>query len=282
MKKNYLTSFLLIATFVINAQNYEYSLSFLGNNPSNGNYQIALVATPDFDQSTPAPTADMGAALYIPSGYTIGNFVAGNSGLQFFEWANSQENSYDGGVTDLVQLLRTDIMANNFTHTIGQTIELVLFDIISDSGNGNNPTSGEIILAENIDQNVIDNFYESYTNINLQDGNGTQDYFSNHNPTTNSINFATLSVPNNLISQGDTKISVYPNPIQDFLNITTSSKSVHYELYNILGQTVKINGTITDNNTITISLSHLSNGLYLLKTEDEDKTLKSFRILKNE
>ena len=148
MKKNYLTSaFLLIATFVINAQNYEYSLSFLGNNTSTGNYQIALVATPDFDQSIPAPTADMGAALYIPSGYTIGNFVAGNSGLQFFEWANSQENSYDGGVTDLVQLLRTDIMANNFTHTIGQTIELVLFDIISDSGNGNNPTSGEIILC---------------------------------------------------------------------------------------------------------------------------------------
>ncbi len=281
MKKSYLTSaLLLIATFVINAQNYEYSLSFVGTNLSTGNYQIALVATPDFDQSTPAPTADMGAAVYIPTGYTIGNFAAGNSGLQFFEWANNQENSFDGGVTDLVQLLRTDIIANNFIHTNDQAIELVLFDIISDAGNGNNPTSGEIILAENTDQDVIDNFYESFTNINLQDGNGIQDYFSSHSPSANSINFATLSVPNNLISQGKTKISVYPNPTNDIINITTS-KSINYELFNVLGQTVKINGNIANNNTKTISLSQLPDGLYILKTEDQNKNLKSFRILKN-
>ncbi len=257
MKKYYIAFVFTLSAFILQAQGYQFSLVFVDTNPSTGNYQMALVATPDFEQTTPAPTADMGAAIYIPSGYTLGNFATGNSNLQFFEWQNSQENSYDGGTTDLVQLLRTDIQANDFTHTVGQAIELVLFDIISDSGNGNNPTSGQMVLAENTDQNVIDNFYESYININLQDGNGTQDYFLSHNPAANSINFATLSLPDNSLQK---EIKIFPNPTSEYINITSTLELNKVELFDLLGKRV-----LDTVKTSQIKITHLQAGIYLLK-----------------
>ena len=257
MKKYYIllfTCFLAVQTY---SQNYDYSLMFRGVNSGTGNYEFALIATPDFEQTVAAPTADMGAAIYIPSGYTLGNFATGNSGLQSFEWQNSNENSYDGNVTDLVQLLRSDFIANDFTHASGQLIELVIFEIISDSGNGNNPTTGTITLAENTDPNVTTNFYESYTNINLQDGNGTQDYFGAHDPMGNSVNFETLSVEESQLSENT--IHVYPNPTLDIINVKTSQQVYKMEVYNLLGKLVL---TTTSK---TINLWQFDSGVYLLK-----------------
>ena len=259
MKKYYtilITCFITLSSY---SQNYDYSLVFIGTNSGTGNYEFALIATPDFEQTDNAPTADMGAAIYIPSGYTLGNFAVGNSNLQFFEWTNSQENSYDGNVTDLVQLLRTDIVANNFTHSAGQLIELVVFEIISDAGNGNNPTTGTMTLAENTDPNVTANFYESYINVNLQDGSGTQDYFGVHDPMANSINFETLSIEEETLTQNDIKI--YPNPTSDYVNIETLQNIEKIEMYNLLG---KLMLTTTEK---SINLKQFNSGVYLLKVK---------------
>lgn len=272
MKKYYLLWIFCFLTFSIYSQNYDYSLVFRGVNSGTGNYEFALIATPDFEQTTNAPTADMGAAIYIPSGYTLGNFAAGNSGLQSFEWQNSQENSYDGNVTDLVQLLRTDIVANNFTHSTGQIIELVIFEIISDAGNGNNPSTGTMTLAENSDPNVTANFYESYLNVNI--GSGTNDYFGVHDPMGNSINFETLSIEEQeIITQNDIKI--YPNPTSDIINIETSQQIDRIELFDLMGKQI-----LKTNFMDKINVSHCKSGVYLLKIFAHNKKIIKKIVIK--
>ncbi|WP_203258292.1 T9SS type A sorting domain-containing protein [Hyunsoonleella ulvae] len=273
MKQLYLLLSVLITSLSF-SQTYDYSLSFRGTNASTSNYQIALIATPDFTQSVDAPSADIGVALYIPSGYSLGNFESGNSGLQNTEWTNTQENSYDGNTTDLVQLLRTDMIPNDFTHTSGQTIELVLFDIISDLGNGNNPNSGEITIAENTDANVIDNYYETYLNVNLQDGNGTQNYFGQNHPTAKTISFSTLSIDDNGVL---TDIYLHPNPTKNYINIASPNFTIEsIEVYTITGQLIERKTTSLE----TINLKDANNGVYFIKLSDTLNNTKTFKVVK--
>lgn len=270
--KNYIL--LLISLFTLTSasgQAYEFSLNLVGVNSSTGNYQFALLATPDFNISD-APSADMGAAIYIPTGYTLGNFATGNSGLQFFEWSNAQEQTFSG--EDLIQLLRTDIVPNNFTHNSDDIIELVLFDIISDSGNGNNPTSGVIRLADNTDVNVTSNFYESYININLGDGNGTQDYFLKHT-SSDSVNFETLGVDQ--VTLLDSTLSLYPNPASNVAYLKGNTSNLkQIEVFNIAGQRV----LVKDSDFDSIDISQLESAVYLVKlsTTNAEKTI---RLIKN-
>lgn len=277
MKKIYLTFTLLISVLFLNGQNYEYGITLTGINAITGNYQVALTITPDFDQSSPASTADMGLVINLPSNLTIGNFRSGDTGIQPFEWSALQEVSYDGGTTDLIQLYRQEFIPNTITHTAFQTLTLVLFDVIPETGG--NPTSGELLLSVDYTDGGTGNTYESYLNVDLTGGN-TQDYFSNFDPGADSINFGTLSTTTNSLE--NLQVSVYPNPTPDILNIASTNKSVNYSLFNILGQNVKINGTVNNNSRKSINISHLPDGVYLLKLEDENnlKTKKTFKIIK--
>lgn len=251
MKQKYITLLITLFSLAAFSQAYEFSLQFNGT-AGNGNFQFKLIATPDFD-TTNSSTSDMGATIYIPTGYSLGNFAAGNSNLQFFEWQVNGEVTIGG--EDLVSLVRTEIVQNNFTHTSGDAIELLLFEIISDGGDGNNPSSGSITLADNSDQNVIDNFFESFLNINI--GSGTNDYFSQHDPSANSINFETLSTTDNVLV--DTELKLYPNPTTDVISINTRADITNVEFYNILGKRV-LQTTQTEN----IPTSQLANGIYLI------------------
>lgn len=275
MKKNYFTTIFLCLTTLISAQSYEYSLSFEGINSSTGNYQIALIATPDFEQTSPASTSDIGAVLNLPSGLTIGNFAFGNAGIREFEWSAIQEVSYDGGVTDLIQLYRQEFIPNTITHSANQPLTLIKFDIINESGTGN-PTSGELAFANDFMDGGTGNTYESFMNVDLT-GGSTQDYFSNFDPTASSINFSTLS--NNNFGFEDTIVSIYPNPTNGIINIQ-SNNTISYSIYNMLGQSVKLNGLLESNISKTVSLSHLPDGIYILKAQDNNKNSKSFKIIK--
>ncbi|MCX7549861.1 T9SS type A sorting domain-containing protein, partial [Xanthomarina sp. F2636L] len=254
------------------SQGYEYSLNFLGVNANTGNYQIALVATPDFEQVTPAATADLGASVYLPSELSIDNFETADSNLQFFEWQVNQEASFDGGITDLLLLIRSDVVPNNFTHAAGEAITLINFDIINEIEPGVLPTSGELIFAENDDPIVIDNYHETWLNINLWNGAGTQNYYSGNNPAASSINFATLSVPSQVLA--DTSISVYPNPTSDYINISTSYQIQQVEVFDILGKKVKV---VSNSNQIAVT--NLQAGIYIVKVfTDKGKITKKIVI----
>lgn len=236
------------------SQAYEFSLQYTGT-AGTGNFQFALIATPDFD-TTSSLTSDMGVTIYIPTGYSLWNFATGNSNLQFFEWIVNGEVTIGG--EDLVSLVRNDVVSNSFTHTSGDAIELVLFEIISDGGDGNNPSSGSITLADNSDSNVTANFFESFLNINI--GSGTNDYFSQHDPSANSISFETLSVQENVLT--DNELKIYPNPTTDVISIRIKADVKNITFYNILGKRV-----LETTETYNIPTSQLAKGVYLIKIQ---------------
>jgi len=270
MKKLYFTLTLCLLSIFANAQTFEYSLTYMGINTGTNNHQIALIAVPNTDISD-GNTADMGAIFYIPTGLTIGNYATADSNIPASQWTSTSFGPAGGG-QDLIQIFRTPGAANVFfNQTSGTPIQLAVFDIIAVT----NPTSGAITLLENTDPNA---WVPNYLNIDLGSGTTTDEYMAN-NPGANSIDFSTLSTNN--ISFEEAKISIYPNPTRGNLTIETN-KAISYSIYNILGQSVKLKGELENNSNKSISLSHLPDGIYILKAEDDNNNSKSFKIIKKE
>lgn len=94
------------------------------------------------------------------------------------------------------------------------------------------------VLADNNIQKIITNFITHYYN--------------------------TLSVPS--VSQdATTKITLYPNPATNTIQLKGLNKHVNYEVYSILGKQV-LKGRVGEFDTINIS--ELQTGVYMIKIED--------------
>lgn len=76
-----------------------------------------------------------------------------------------------------------------------------------------------------------------------------------------------------------TDMEVYPNPASDVLNVKNSMGISSISVSNIMGQKVM---DIQDvrNDHITLDISELSVGMYILSVEDKSGTLRSSKILK--
>lgn len=70
------------------------------------------------------------------------------------------------------------------------------------------------------------------------------------------------------------KVKVYPNPVENMLNVETDKAGVDYQLLNISGQAVS-NGKL-ENTTQEINFSDLPAGTYFLKINNE----KTHKIIK--
>ncbi|MBR4215488.1 MAG: T9SS type A sorting domain-containing protein [Bacteroidales bacterium] len=69
-------------------------------------------------------------------------------------------------------------------------------------------------------------------------------------------------------------VKIYPNPVQDFLQIELYKQDVHKAvIVDLFGRIVLILNNLSESNNI--DLSHLSSGIYLLKISD-----KTYKILK--
>jgi hypothetical protein len=79
------------------------------------------------------------------------------------------------------------------------------------------------------------------------------------------------------------EVLVFPNPTTDFVTINTKGLEFEkgkqfYQLYDIQGRILKQN-RINQNET-QINLNNLTASIYLLKVYDNNKVLKTFKILK--
>ena len=75
----------------------------------------------------------------------------------------------------------------------------------------------------------------------------------------------------------------YPNPTKDFiiLKITDSAlNNLRYTLFDVNGKAIA-SGSITESST-QIQLKHLSIGAYILKVSQQNQSLKTFKILKQQ
>ena len=78
------------------------------------------------------------------------------------------------------------------------------------------------------------------------------------------------------------EISIYPNPVNNFLQINLKDhklKNLRYDLIDLQGrvlQSEKINS-----NEITLKMEALPKSIYFLKVNNGNKTMKTFKFIKN-
>ncbi|WP_194767891.1 T9SS type A sorting domain-containing protein [Tamlana sp. I1] len=101
----------------------------------------------------------------------------------------------------------------------------------------------------------------------------TDDYFGSNRdakPDLGAIEYnASLSINEEKLNT----IAIYPNPFRNELSIRYNDLDVNnLALYNVLGQKQNFNYQ-RNTNTVTLDLSHLPNGIYLLKTRSVTKKL---------
>jgi hypothetical protein len=78
------------------------------------------------------------------------------------------------------------------------------------------------------------------------------------------------------------KISVYPNPVKDFLIVDFNSEKLEKARYQLFDGTGRIiNQGELKNMKSEINTSTLSAGLYMLSISSAGKNVKTFKIIKN-
>ena len=75
------------------------------------------------------------------------------------------------------------------------------------------------------------------------------------------------------------KISIYPNPVSNYVTINSNTNISNISITNILGETIK--EFEINQNTLKINLEPLHNGLYFIYLTDKNKQIKTFKIIKN-
>lgn len=77
-------------------------------------------------------------------------------------------------------------------------------------------------------------------------------------------------------------ISVYPNPVKDFLTVDFNSEKLDNSSYQLFDATGKvINKGNLKSVKSQISASNLSTGMYILRITNAGKLVKTFKIIKN-
>ena len=270
---------LLVSVFAFsNAQNFEYSIQYIGLNSNTNNHQIALYLTPDFTQNNVLMN-DSFITFSVPSGVTLGNFTQAIEPAAFpnpikanqytIDYANTGEIDSN---TDRIFLTRDPSLEGgevSFNLVKGTAIELVRFDIQLNS----KPTKGFIKILTNGDTGYDNNTYPNYANFNFVDYIDNNTIKNLSNSLKNKINFTEI----NHLSEELNTVSFFPNPVKNILNIQGLETELNeVSIYTIGGKKVLTQTT----NLEKINTSALAQGVYFvtLKSNNTEKTLK---IIKN-
>ena len=151
---------------------------------------------------------------------------------------------------------------------------LGLEDILAPGGSQEMATA---IATDNFGNYVVGGYFRSTLFQNntaitpLQiNGNGATDFWYARLATTD-CNGVPLSIDEENIS----KVSIFPNPVTDVIQVTGNLSFTSYSIYNISGQQV-LSGAIDDNKIEVLSLT---SGVYLLNLENND-TSQTLKLIK--
>ena len=169
------------------------------------------------------------------------------------------------------------------------------FEISRDGGATWEPQCGDFTVTGSANQDQGQPVYEGnqpdwvLENINLSDYLGdtilarfqlvtdgiiNQDGFYFDDLTFQVLNEDPLSID----EFGTESFSLFPNPVQNELNIQTTASSYNSTIYSIQGQ--RITSTANLNGNTTINLSELRSGLYFIQLQTEVE-IQTFRFVKN-
>ena len=130
---------------------------------------------------------------------------------------------------------------------------------------GNNAQSGTGSVSYSVGQI----FYETQTSATGKITPGVQQPYE----------IFTLATNENVVQSN---ISVYPNPVKDFLTVDFNSEKLDnssYQLFDVTGKVIN-QGNLKSVKS-QISASSLTSGIYLLRITNSGKVVKSFKIIKN-
>ncbi|MBO6880934.1 T9SS type A sorting domain-containing protein [Winogradskyella sp.] len=264
MRQLYTFFLALLLTFCGYAQQYDFGIVH------NGGYNFSVVATPDFD-ATDTDVSDIGFALMLPAGDADVTNLTQFNGRAWtatqvtetqFTTAGIDSNGRDGFAMNLPP------GQTILSHTTGTPFVLVSFDI------SNMPSSGQLEILLNTDPiaMMLGGALDSFYNANI-DSTSTQNYFGEISPGQGSFNFSTLGI-DDVVEQG-LSVSVYPNPASEFITVEASFHIDDIELFDITGKQV-----LKTVQTNAIKVSHLPNGIYLLKIVTNKGSLTKKLVIK--
>lgn len=113
--------------------------------------------------------------------------------------------------------------------------------------------------------------------FNLIGFDGYVDDLKIYNYAITPADVASLYTNNTLASQNfiqnNLEVSIYPNPVNDILNIETAIELQSVEIYNIQGQKV------LSSNQKEINVSDLASGMYMVRIQDTDNNIATKKIV---
>ncbi|MDI9312260.1 MAG: choice-of-anchor J domain-containing protein [Limnohabitans sp.] len=88
------------------------------------------------------------------------------------------------------------------------------------------------------------------------------------------VTYLPISLNSNYFETNNLRFDLYPNPSNDFINISLDSELKSVEIYSLQGQKV------LSSNKKVISISDLSVGIYLIRVEDENGNIATQKLMK--
>ncbi|MES2812596.1 MAG: fibronectin type III domain-containing protein [Bacteroidota bacterium] len=86
--------------------------------------------------------------------------------------------------------------------------------------------------------------------------------------------YANNTLSSSDFAQNNLKVALYPNPVNDVLNIESETEIKSVEVYSLQGQ--KIKTTLS----IEVNISDLASGIYMVRIEDTNNAVETKRIVK--
>jgi len=113
------------------------------------------------------------------------------------------------------------------------------------------------------------NVYDRTTSNGLHPANSrTLTYFYSFSPEASANAVNALRHTTAIKNINNTKISMYPNPAKNVLNVSGLSQDNQLQLVDMMGNTLNINWTITPNSINTFRLDNIASGHYILVVMD--------------
>lgn len=149
------------------------------------------------------------------------------------------------------------------TTSISSAVNLHKFNNKFTIGGGTD-TSGNFLSSKYAHAN-IDKFFIYNRMLNATEINAIKDL---HQEVFN------LTLSSNDFNQNNLKVAIYPNPVNDILNIDIENEIKSVEIYNIQGQKVM------QSNAKQIETSSLNTGIYMVRIEDVNGGIAIQKLIK--
>ena len=270
MKRYILLLCFLMVAKAIEAQHFDFSLSLLGTNPTSGNYEVALIGTPNFTE-TDGNSADIGAVVsmsdnifLLPNGFVNDCTTSGpplfittcDYPIEKEEWTANflVDPTANAPGRFVYQLLRTETGEATFLDAVnGDPIILAVFEIYNTVSGL--PTAGDITLVDNGDSILDGTPNASFFNIryDVATSGVTTDLYNVHEPSADTVSFAssTTYTYNNGWSPSDPNgVSTTSDDIDIVAGTVTISSNTDCD-----NMTVRAGAGLTINNGVTLTVA---------------------------